>query len=285
MSLTGDSKSDLKAREQHDILLATTAELLSQVAELKRRIDNHTIAHNTRGSQLSLGSEQSVDIFVTPKTSFEVGTRNFGDGDSIRTVKGRLSFENALASSFVYRFAKRGSITSIARPQAWTLKSSASAAPSHAWTTMTSISLSQISSMSLVALPLALNEVIIDPNGDAEDTENENVGTTGHATRLRQMGHYASLNNSRTMSAKINLTTLNVFICGSSDGISQAWLAAVSCPRSSLAHASSLYMLMHQISLESCEKPAMPMTWTSGYRTFARAGSFCIVWQLRSTLM
>jgi hypothetical protein len=251
VSLTRDSKSDLKAREQHDILLDTTAELLSQVAELRRRLDNHPIALIPHGSQLSLGSEQSVDIYFTPKTSFEVGTRNFGDGDSIRTVKGRHSFENARASSFVYRFAKRGSINSIARPQAWTLKSSMSAAPSHAWTTMTSISLSQISSVSLVALPIALSEVNTDQKGNAEVTEKEVVGTTSHAIQLRKMSHYANLNNSWTASAKTSLARLNVFICGSSDGISQAWLAAVSCPQSNLAYAFSLYMLIHRISSET----------------------------------
>jgi hypothetical protein len=233
VSLTRDSKSDLKAREQHDILLDTTAELLSQVAELRRRLDNHPIALIPHGSQLSLGSEQSVDIYFTPKTSFEVGTRNFGDGDSIRTVKGRHS------------------INSIARPQAWTLKSSMSAAPSHAWTTMTSISLSQISSVSLVALPIALSEVNTDQKGNAEVTEKEVVGTTSHAIQLRKMSHYANLNNSWTASAKTSLARLNVFICGSSDGISQAWLAAVSCPQSNLAYAFSLYMLIHRISSET----------------------------------
>ena len=226
------SRSELEARKQTDLLLATNARLLDTVAELSYRLESHPHYGKAHSSQPSIVSDRDTEIFFTPRASFDAKEQNDEDELSMLSVASQHPFEITLASSLVYRVAERGSVDFTARPKAWTLKSSASSTRSHAWSALTSVSLSQISSVSLVALLISWSELTDEhaygPQANRIETANLQPSRKLNTTWL-EWEHPQDLDFRHSLTATNGESVkLKLMIIGSSGGMPRSWSAAVS---------------------------------------------------------
>jgi hypothetical protein len=147
--LTLASESDLEARRSHQDLISLTSNLLQNNMELAQRIanleasrDTATTIRTTSEAVSSLSRRRSVTSKI--QDAYQSFTASpFG-------ITYAFEFERDLESSWVYRKVTRATMDASVR---------SSVVRSHAWTALSGISLSDISAISVVALPITLSDL------------------------------------------------------------------------------------------------------------------------------
>jgi hypothetical protein len=142
-----NSASDSEASRSQDDLMACMVQMLNNNRDLAQRIENlETNLPSIRYTQSSRSS-------VTSQQTVRPITLSFIDDESdeaLLGLVGQFSFEEDLESSRPYRQARRDSVDFSFR---------SSIARSHAWTALSEISLSDISLIAVIALPVDIKEI------------------------------------------------------------------------------------------------------------------------------
>lgn len=224
------SQTDLEAYRQHELLLSANAKLLETVTDLSKRLERHSICRGTCSSRMSVVSVPVTEEQVAqePSLLIDLAKQAIDDDWAIWAVSSGISYEDALAGSVVYRKAEGKETVSAARPQAWSLKSSAPTDQSRAWTALTSVSLSQISKVSLIALPVSQKEIRnARYNFDAESTDEDYFDAVTLPTDIQPQDAMGVTFRVNPAIGNETPVTMKLLVIGSSTGMPETWTSAV----------------------------------------------------------
>ena len=146
---TDDSDSDLQANDSRRELLESNRELSRRLANLEDRFDASSILSRRKSHAWSQIHQQDDTGSKLAGTFF----RQAHDKNSIPTSESsvlRFEFESDLEASRVYRKAQRDTVDFSFR---------SSIARTHTWSTLSDLSLSDISAISVIALPMYSSDI------------------------------------------------------------------------------------------------------------------------------